>query len=547
VSGVTAPPRPGPALRFAGPQLNPALRSFLSNEAGSGAALLIGTVLAIAWANSPWWESYFALWHTEVSLHVGGWALEMDLHHVINDALMAVFFLVLGLEISREAVSGELRDRRTMLVPTLGAIGGMIIPVAIFLAVNPSGEAARGWGVVMSTDTAFVLGVLALFGPRCPDQLRVFLLTLAVVDDIGAIGVLAVFYTESVDFGPLLVAAALLAVVLLLRWLGVWRLAPYVVLTIAMWIAVYESGVHPTLAGVLIGLSISAKPAPPEQIRRVPLYGRALMESQSAERAQMAILQASATVSASERMERRLHPWSAYLVIPAFGLANAGVRLTGDVVRDALASPLTIGVIIALVVGNTLGVFGASWIALRTGLGVLPGRVRYSHLLGGAILAGMGFTISLFITDLAFADQQLRDQAKIGILVGSFIAAAIGAWIIRWMGERSPLCSPAGDTPPALPPLPWIAPVPPGAVATPASPASPVAAPVAVPVSIGAAPAQSSSPAQPSSSPASSPSSPEAAAAAGSSSEEPGPSGVDLPDPSQRCEPAAPSHEKKDL
>ncbi|WP_085067057.1 Na+/H+ antiporter NhaA [Catenuloplanes japonicus] len=462
---MTAPPRPGPALRIATPQLNPALRSFLSNEAGSGAALLIGTVLAIAWANSPWWESYFALWHTHVSLHVGGWALEMDLHHVINDALMAVFFLVLGLEISREAVSGELRDRRTMLVPTLGAIGGMILPIAIFLAVNPSGDAARGWGVVMSTDTAFVLGVLALFGPRCPDQLRVFLLTLAVVDDIGAIGVLAVFYTDSVDVGPLIFAAVLLGAVLLLRWLGVWRLAPYVFLTIAMWIAVYESGVHPTLAGVLIGLSISAKPASPEQIRRVPLYGRALMESQSAERAQLAVLQAAATVSASERMERRLHPWSAYLVIPAFGLANAGVRLTGDVVADALVSPLTIGVIIALVAGNTLGIFGASWIALRTGLGVLPGRVRYSHLLGGSILAGMGFTISLFITDLAFEDQQLRDQAKIGILAGSFIAAAIGAWVIRWMGERSPLCSPAGDSPPALPPLPWVAP------ASPAPPA----------------------------------------------------------------------------
>lgn len=458
---MTAPPRPGPALRIPTPQLNPALRSFLSNEAGSGAALLIGTVLAIAWANSPWWESYFALWHTHVSLHVGGWALEMDLHHVINDAFMAVFFLVLGLEISREAVSGELRDRRTMLVPTLGAIGGMVLPIAIFLAVNPSGEAAHGWGVVMSTDTAFVLGVLALFGPRCPDQLRVFLLTLAVVDDIGAIGVLAVFYTDTVRVTPLLVAAALLGVVLLLRWLGVWRLAPYVVLTIAMWIAVYESGVHPTLAGVLIGLSISAKPASQEQIRRIPLYGRALMEAQSAERVQQAILQASSTVSASERMERRLHPWSAYLVVPAFGLANAGVHLTGDVVRDAVSSPLTIGIVVALVAGNTIGIFGASWIALRTGLGALPGRVRYSHLLGGSVLAGMGFTISLFIAELAFDDEQLRDQAKIGILAGSFIAAVVGAWVIRWMGERSPLCSPSGDGPPALPPLPWIAPPPP--------------------------------------------------------------------------------------
>jgi NhaA family Na+:H+ antiporter len=455
---MTEPSRPGPPLRYSTPQLSPSVRAFLFNEAGSGAILLLATVLALVWANLPWWESYFTFWATPISAHFGGFGIEMDLRHLINDGAMALFFLVLGLEISRELTSGELRDRRTVLVPTLGAIGGMLLPIGIYLIFNHGGESTHGWGIVMSTDTAFLLGVLALFGPRCPDRLRLFLLTLAVVDDIGAIIVLAVAYTGSVKLMALLVAAGLVLVLFGLRWNGVWRLTPYVFVAIFLWFAVYASGVHPTLAGVVVGLLIPARPSRPEHVQRVRVYGRALIEKQTAQRYRLAVLAASASVSANERLQRALHPWSAYVVIPVFGLANAGVHLSSEVLRQAVTSRITVGVVVALVIGNMVGIFAAATLALRVGLGVLPGRVRYTHLLGGATLAGMGFTISLFITDLAFASANLRDLAKIGILTGSVVAAGLGSIVLRVVGNRSPLCSPVDETAPAaLPPLPWTA------------------------------------------------------------------------------------------
>ena len=335
----------------------------------------------------------------------------------------------------------------------------MLLPIAIYLLVNHSGPAAHGWGIVMSSDTAFVLGILALFGPRCPDQLRLFLLALAVVDDVGAITVMAVFYTGDVRPGPLLVAALLLSLFPLLRWLGVWRLTPYVVLGIALWAATFASGVHPTLAGVLVGLLVPSSSPDTVRTRELYVFGRALVESPSAARARLTSLAAAATVSPNERLQEWLHPWSAYVVIPAFGLANAGVRLDAATLRHAAESPVTLGIALALVLGNAVGITAASTLALRAHLGVLPGRVRYSHLFGGAVLAGVGFTISLFITDLAFSDPVLRDDAKIGILGGSLVAALLGAWVLRVMGERTSLCSPAGEAAPsALPPLPWSAP-----------------------------------------------------------------------------------------
>jgi Na+:H+ antiporter, NhaA family len=421
--------------------------------------LLVATVAALVWANSPWSASYGRFWELPFRLQVGSHGLALDLRHFVNDAAMAVFFLVLGLEISREAVAGELRDRRAITVPACGAIGGMLVPIGIYLLVNHGGPAAHGWGIVMSSDTAFVIGVLALFGPRCPDQLRLFLLALAVVDDIGAITVMAVFYTDRVRPIPLAIVGVLALCYGGLRWLGVWRLTPYVVLSLALWGATYASGVHPTLAGVLAGLMIPAGNPAMIRTRELAVFGRALIESPSASGVRLANLAASATVSANERLQTWLHPWSAYFVIPAFGLANAGVELSSSTLRAAATSPITIGIAAGLVIGNAVGITAASTIALRTGLGVLPGRVRYSHLFGGAVLAGIGFTISLFITDLAFHDPVMRDQAKIGILSGSLIAALLGAWILRVMGERTSLCSPAGDSAPvSLPPLPWSAP-----------------------------------------------------------------------------------------
>ncbi len=451
--------RPGPPLRFVTPQMTPAVRRFIANEAGSAAVLLGATVIALIWANTPLRDSYASFWETPIRFAVGEHGLSLDLRHFVNDAAMAVFFLVLGLEVTREVRAGELQDLRTVTVPAFGAIGGMLLPIGIYLAINHGGSAAHGWGIVMSSDTAFVLGVLALFGPRCPDQLRLFLLALAVVDDIGAITVMALFYTDQVKLMPLLLAGLIVLGFVLLRYLGIWRLTPYVLLTIALWSATYASGVHPTLAGVLAGVLIPASSASRVRTRELAVFGQALIEHPSAGGVRLANLAASATVSANERLQVWLHPYSAYFVIPAFGLANAGVDLSAHTLKVASTSPITIGVAVALVLGNAIGITAASILALRTGLGVLPGRVRYSHLFGGAVLAGIGFTISLFITDLAFDDPVMRDQAKIGILAGSLIAALLGAWILRVMGERTSLCSPMGDSAPtALPPLPWSAP-----------------------------------------------------------------------------------------
>jgi Na+:H+ antiporter, NhaA family len=457
---MTTPPRPGPAprVRLRGP--SPAVRQFLAAEAGGALLLLAATVVALAWANSPWSGLYERLWEMRAAVSVGGSAVDMDLRHWVNDAAMALFFLVVGLEITREVSSGELRDRRTVAVPALGAVGGMAVPSLLYLLLNPAGEAARGWGVAMSTDTAFVVGVLALFGPRCPDRLRLFLLTLAIVDDIGAITVMAAFYTDDLDVAALGAAAGVVALLLGMRWARIWRAAPYAVAGVALWLAVHASGVHATLAGVLLGLLVPSGPSRPEDVRAIPAYGRALQESPTAHRARLAVLAAQAAVPANARMLRSLHPWTAYLVVPVFGLANAGVPLDPATLRAAATSPVTLGVAVALVAGNAAGITAASALALRTGWGVLPGGVRYTHLLGGATLAGIGFTISLFIADLAFSDDVLQDQAKIGILAGSLVAAALGTLVLRTLGERSSLCTPDdGDGGlPTLPPRPWYEP-----------------------------------------------------------------------------------------
>ena len=455
---MTQPPRPGPASRVSLPTLSPSSKLYVGTEAGGSALLLVATLTALLWANSPWSGSYDAFWSTTATIGVGDLALSMDLEHWVNDAAMALFFLVVGLEITSEVSTGELRDRRNVAAPALGALGGLLVPAALYLAVNPSGPASAGWGIVMSTDTAFVLGILALFGPRCPDRLRLFLLTLAIVDDIGAISVMALFYSGDLDLSALAVSGVLVAVLVGLRWMGVWRLAPYVVTGIALWLAVHASGVHATLAGVLVGLLLPSKPTAPEVLDRTRDYGRALREAPDPERAQLARLAVAATVPAGARLQQTLHRWTAYGVVPVFGLANAGVPLDLETLRTAATSPVTLGIATALVVGNAIGITAGAAVALRTGWGVLPGGVRWSHLMAGATLAGIGFTISLFITDLAFADDRLREQATIGILAGSVVAAVAGVVLLRALGERFSLCSPESEGPPALPPRPWIQP-----------------------------------------------------------------------------------------
>jgi NhaA family Na+:H+ antiporter len=455
---VTQPPRPGPAQRVSIVGLSPSSKLYVGTEAGGAAVLLAATVLALAWANSPWAAGYESFWSMHATIGVGDLRLSLALRDWVNDAAMALFFLVVGLEIKREVTTGELRDRRSLAAPALGALGGLAVPALIYWLINRSGPASAGWGIVMSTDTAFVLGILALFGPRCPDRLRLFLLTLSIVDDIGAITVMALFYSGNLSVPALVISAALVAVLVGLRWLGVWRLTPYVLTGIALWLAVHASGVHATLAGVLLGLLLPSRPPEPEIVERTREYGRALRESPDAERAHLAGLAAAATVPAGARLLQALHRWTAYGVVPVFGLANAGVSLALDTLRTAVTSPVTLGVAIALPVGKAIGVTIGTTVALRTGWGVLPGGVRWSHLMAGATLAGIGFTISLFITGLAFTDVQLREQATIGILGGSLIAAIVGVVLLRVLGERFSLCSPESEEPPSLPPRPWIAP-----------------------------------------------------------------------------------------
>jgi len=455
--GLPLPARPGPATRIsiALPYVSDSVRRFLSQEAGSAAILLATTVAALVWANVPG-DSYARFWDTQTELRVGTWLLQLDLQHVVNDAAMAVFFAVVGLEISRELTVGELRDARAVTVPALGALGGLAMPALIYFAFEHSGPAAQGWGVPMSTDTAFLVGVLALFGPKCPDQLRLFLLTLAIVDDVGAISVMAIFYTKHLSAPALLVALGLVGVLIALRALGVWQVAPYFAVGVALWVAVYESGVHPTLAGALVGLIVPAAAVAPESRPKLFFYVRAVVEAANPRRVRLATAAARATISTNERMQEALHPVSAYIVLPLFGLANAGVVLDGQSLRAASTSKVTIGVVVALVAGKAVGISLSTGLALRLRIGTLPGRVRYGHLFGGAVLAGIGFTIALFITDLAFTDPVLRRDAKIGVLAGSLLAAVLGSLLLRYLGDRLPLCTVDDEGgPPPLPIGPW--------------------------------------------------------------------------------------------
>jgi len=434
-------------------------RRFLATEAGSALFLLIAAILALIWANVPGWASYESFWSTVASIRIGDLGLSLDLRHWVNDAGMAVFFLIVGLEINREMSVGDLRSLRSVAAPAFGALGGLAMPALLYFLIAGRGSGAPGWGIPISTDTAFLVGVLALFGPRCPDRLRLFLLTLAIVDDIGAIAVLGLFYTRHVSVTPLLLAVVLTLTLGLLRWLRVWRLTPYIVVGIALWLAVSASGIHPTLAGVVVGLIVPARSTQTAPGERIRFYGRALIERADPGRARLAVSAARSVVPANDRLQEALHPVSAYAVVPLFGLANAGVHLSGSTLATAATSSITIGVIVALVVGNALGVTLGATVALRTGLGRLPGGVRYGHLISGAVLAGIGFTISLFITNLAFASAQLRDQAKIGVLAGSLIAAVLGSVLVRYLGERLPMCTPDDEiVVPPLPPRPWIDP-----------------------------------------------------------------------------------------
>ncbi len=438
-------------------ELSRAARSFLRTEAGSAVLLLAAAVLALVWANlpglrdTPW--TYEAFWHTELTFTVGGAEFGLDLRHWVNDGLMVLFFLSVGLEIARETTLGELRGVRALLAPTLGAVGGLVVPAGLFLLFTAGTPAAVAWGVPISTDTAVLLGVLALVGPRCPDQLRVFLLALAIADDIGAVLAIALFYTDDVAVGALLLAVGLFAALLGLRFVDFWRTPVYVVIGVVMWLAVLRSGVHPSVVGVAMGLLVNAYAPRRYDIARVQVLGRSFLLDPTAGRAAATQAAVTEAVSPNERLQLRIQPWSSYVIVPLFVLANAGVAVTAETLRTALASPLTWGIVVGLVVGKPIGVLVGTWIALRTGLGAVPDTLRWGQMIGGAGLSGIGFTVALFVTDLALDDEALVAQAKIGILVGSVVAAVVGWLIFRLAGERGGQCAPSGL--PVLPARPW--------------------------------------------------------------------------------------------
>ncbi|GAA4941535.1 sodium/proton antiporter (NhaA family) [Actinomycetospora succinea] len=402
-----------------------------ASESLAAVFMLGATVLALLWANSPWGSTYDAFWHTPLAISLGDWSIDLDLQHWVNDGLMALFFFVIGLEVKREFALGELRDRSKAAVPLTAAVAGLALPAVLFLLLNPSGPAASAWGVVISTDTAFLLGALAVIGPGRAERLRIFLLTLAVADDVGALAIIALVYTDEVHVVPLIVSIVGLLIIWQLRRLRVWRGGGYLVVSLVTWLALYESGVHATLAGVLIALLLPVYPPKRKEVERAAALARAFRQSPNPEYARSARLGLERAVSVNERLMRLWQPYTAFIIVPVFALANAGVPLTAETLRAAIVSPLFWGIVLGLVVGKFVGITGATAVLARLRPGSLAPGLTMPQIAGGAALSGIGFTISLFIVDLALDDEVLADTARVGVLAGSVIALGLGAVVFR--------------------------------------------------------------------------------------------------------------------
>jgi NhaA family Na+:H+ antiporter len=449
---------PGSSDAFASHRLPPPLiervlqpfAQFAHTASSGGIVLLVCTVIALVWANSPWHASYHHLWETEIALGVGGAAFRMSLHHLINDGLMAVFFFLVGLEIKREMLIGELASLQKAALPAAAALGGMVVPAALYALLNVGGPGSPGWGIPMATDIAFALGVLALLGNRVPAGLKVFLAALAIVDDIGAVLVIAFFYTGGVQWTALMAAGALLLLAIGANAAGVRRPWAYSLIGVALWAAVLASGVHATIAGVLLAMAIPSR----TRINEDEFLHRAQQSVRSFEegcgpgttvltnqKQQEALLtletlceQAQAPLQAAER---KLHGIVAFGIMPLFALANAGVNLTGIDIGAALTDRVTLGIILGLVLGKPIGITLFSWLAVRLGFGELPGGVNWRLIHGAAWLGGIGFTMSIFVAGLAFPGAPtLLTDAKLGILTASLIAGTCGWLLIRTAKAR---------------------------------------------------------------------------------------------------------------
>jgi Na+/H+ antiporter NhaA len=434
---MTAPSARAPTGRTAWVRnLARPVQVFVATEVGSAVILLAAALAALLWANSPWGSSYEEVWSTDLSIRLAGAELSHSLRDWINDGLMALFFFVVALEIRRELDMGELRDRRRVAVPVLAAVGGMTAPALLYLAFNAGTEAVHGWGIVMATDTAFALGVLGLVGRRWPMKVRVFLLTLVIVDDVGALLVIAFAYTDHLALAPLLAAAGIFGVVVLLRAAGVRHGAPYLLLGVGLWLAMLQSGVHATIAGVAMGLLATAYPPTRTDLQRAASLWRTFREQPTSRGARSATRGVQLAISPNERMQEIYHPWTSYLIVPLFALANAGVELGGGLLGEAVRSPITIGIVVALVVGKLVGIPGAAWVATRRRFGGFPMTLPWPPLIGAAAIAGIGFTVSLFIAEISFEGTALA-EAKIGILAASVLAAGLG-WLLFRLIELLP-------------------------------------------------------------------------------------------------------------
>ena len=376
-------------------------------------------------------SSYDSLWGTKLSIEVGGEGVALDLRHWLNSGLMTFFFFVVGLEARREFDLGELRERRRFALPFLASIGGMAAAVGIYLAFNAGRPSAHGWGIAMSTDTAFALGLLALVGPRFSDRLRAFLLTVAVVDDVLALVVIATVYTDTLRVVPLLAAAAFLGVVLVLRSIPVRVGFVYFVLGVAAWVGLLKSGVEPIVVGLVMGLLVYANPAPRSNLERATRRFREFREQPTADLARVAGIEIRSATSPNERFQQLYHPWTSYVVVPLFALANAGIALDGAFLARAFSSPITLGILLGYVIGKPVGILGGSALATRLSRRRLQPPVGWAAVAGGGTIAGIGFTVSLLVATLAFDGRRL-EEAKVGIL-----GAALGAALITWLLFRA--------------------------------------------------------------------------------------------------------------
>lgn len=422
----------------------------------SSAVLLISTFAALAWANSPWKESYHHFVDLPLTIDLGILNLSMSVHHWINDALMTVFFFVVGMEIKRELLLGELSSFKKASLPVAAAVGGMVVPALLYAWINSGGpsDATRGWGVPMATDIAFALGVLSLLSERVPLSLRIFLLALAIVDDLGAIVVIAVFYTAKVHLVPLVVAGLLLLVAMIMRWLNTIPFAPYALVGVGVWIALHESGVHATLAGVALAAVIAPQPvfghdsfanAAVSLLRKFRnAHKRGDHETTEAVLGQFAEL-TMGTEAPLDRLVRIIHPWSSFFIMPIFAFTNAGVEFSSEALSTALSSRVTWGIILGLVLGKMIGITGASWLVVRLRLASLPSHATWRQMVGISLLGGIGFTVAIFIAELAFDDPRQIIAAKIGIFAASLGAAVLGLGLLR-MTPPNPT-EPASETP----------------------------------------------------------------------------------------------------